>query len=118
MFYWPSMFKTVELFVASCDIFQRAKASSSLPIKLLYPLPILENVWDDLTTDFLDGLQTSHGKNSIMVVVDRLSKYAHFMAFAHFYTAKIMAVVFIEGVVKLHGLPMSIISDRDPIFTS
>ena len=68
--------------------------------------------------DFIDGLPRLDGKTSIMVVVDRLSKSAHFIAIAHPYTAKTIANKFVEGVVKLHGMPRSIISDRDPVFIS
>jgi hypothetical protein len=68
--------------------------------------------------DFIKGLQQSGGKNTILVVVDRLNKSAHFLALAYPYTAKMVAEKFVEGVVKLHGMPRSIINDRDPIFIS
>ncbi|KAL6347245.1 hypothetical protein AAG906_013681 [Vitis piasezkii] len=87
-------------------------------LAILLPLPIPCQVWDDITMDFIDGLPRSDGKTSIMVVVDRLSKSAHFIAIAHPYTAKTIANKFVEGVVKLHGMPRSIISDRDPVFIS
>lgn len=67
---------------------------------------------------FIDDLPVSNGKNTILVVVDRLSKSTHFMALAHPYTTKIVAKKFIKTVVKLHGLPKSIILDRDLIFLS
>jgi hypothetical protein len=53
-----------------------------------------------------------------MVVVDRLSKYTHFIALSHPYSAKSIAAKFVENVIKLHGMPKSIISDRNPIFVS
>jgi len=68
--------------------------------------------------DFIKGLPPSNCKSTIFVVVDRLSKSAHFLALSHPYTAKMVAEKFVEGVVKLHGMPKSIISDRDPIFIS
>lgn len=68
--------------------------------------------------NFIDALPSSNGKTSILVVIDRLSKYAHFLALAHPYSAKIVAEKFVDGVVKYHGLPRSIVSDRDPIFMS
>lgn len=68
--------------------------------------------------DFLDGLPTSNGKNSILVMVDRLSKSAHFIALTHPCTTKIVVEKFIEVVVKLHGMPKTIINNRDAIFIS
>lgn len=66
----------------------------------------------------IDGLRRSQGYEVIMVVVDRLSKYAHFLPLSHPYTATSVARVFLDYVFKLHGLPLSIVSDMDPIFTS
>ena len=68
--------------------------------------------------DFINGLPNSQGKNTILVIVDRLSKYAHFIALAHPYTALTMAQLFLDHIYRLHGLPKSIVSDRDPIFVS
>jgi len=117
-FYWPSMARIVKEYVASCDVCQRVKSDTLSPAGLLQPLPVPCQVWDDITMDFIEGLPTSGGKNTIFIVVDRLSKSAHFLALAHPYTAKIVAEKFVDGVVKLHGMPRSIISDRDPIFIS
>lgn len=68
--------------------------------------------------DFIVGLPNCKGKIVIMVVVDKLSKYAHFIALSHPYTAATLAHAFIESIFKLHGMPSSIVSDRYPVFIS
>ena len=68
--------------------------------------------------DFIEGLPKSNGYSVIMVVVDRLTKFAHFVAVKHPYTASTIAQLFMDNIVKLHGLPNSIVSDRDTIFVS
>lgn len=105
------MFQTVREYVSKCATCQQTKAETLKPAGLLQPLPISCQVWDDITLDFIEDLPCSQGKNAILVVVDRLSKSAHFMALSHLYSAKIVAEKFIEGVVKLYGMPKSIISD-------
>ena len=67
--------------------------------------------------DFITGLPKSKGKSVIMVVVERLTKYAHFCALSHPFKASIMATKFMDTIQKLHGNPRVIVSDRDPIFT-
>ena len=68
--------------------------------------------------DFIDGFPYSAGLSVIMVVVDQLSKYGHFVALKHPYSAKTVAEVFVKEITRLHGIPRSIVSDRDPVFTN
>lgn len=117
-FYQPNMKKDVEKLVKECDICQRNKVEHNSYPGLLQPLPIPEKAWTHVSMDFVEGLPKSAGKNVILVVVDRLSKYGHFLALSHPYTAQSVARLFLDNIYKLHGPPMSIISDRDKVFTS
>jgi hypothetical protein len=74
-------------------------------------------VWADIAIDFIEGPPKVAGKSVILTVVDRFSKYAHFIPLGHPYTAASVAQAFFDGIVRLHGFPMSIVSDRDPVFT-
>lgn len=85
---------------------------------LLQPLPIPQGMWQDLTMDFIEGLPKSEGYKAILVIVDRLTKYAHFLPVKHPYIVASIAQLFMDNVVKLHGMPKSIVIDRDPIFVS
>ena len=112
------MCKEIGIFLVECDICQRNKHENVSYPGLLQLLPILEQVWMDISMDFIEGLHKSHGKHVIVVVVDRLSKYAHFMPMSHPYTALDVAQSFMDNIYKLHGPPKSIISDRDLVSTS
>ncbi|MCH86637.1 hypothetical protein A2U01_0007496, partial [Trifolium medium] len=117
-FYWPKMKKDIKQFVLQCVTCQQAKAVNVLPAGLLQPLPIPNQVWEDVAMDFITGLPSSHGFTVIMVVIDRLTKYSHFMPQKSDYSSKSVAEAFMENIVKLHGVPKSIVSDRDKVFTS
>ncbi|KAH0747800.1 hypothetical protein KY290_027032 [Solanum tuberosum] len=84
----------------------------------LQPLPVPERIWEDVSLDFIVGLPKSGGFDTILVVVDHLSKYSHFIPLSHPYTAKIVAKIFCKEIVRLHGIPRSILSNRDVIFLS
>lgn len=117
-FYWKGLKQDVEDFVKECSVCQQAKHELIHPAGLLQPLPVPAGVWQDLTMDFIEGLPKSEGFDTILVLVDRFSKYAHLIALTHPFSASKEAKVFLDCVVRLHGFPKSIVSDRDRIFTS
>jgi hypothetical protein len=84
---------------------------------LLQPLSIPSHLWEEVSMDFITGLPKFEGKSVIMVIVNRLTKYAHFFALSHPFKASTVATTFMETVQKLHGIPKIIVSDKDPIFT-
>jgi len=85
---------------------------------LLQPLPIPNRTWINISMDFIEGFSKSNGKSIILVVVDRLSKYAHFGSLVHPYKIAIVAKLFMDIIFKLHGILEMIINDYDPTFTS
>jgi len=101
------MKRRVQEYVRSCDTCQRQKYLATSPGGLLQPLPIPARVWDDISMDFITGLPKFKGYEAIFVIVDRLSKYAHFILLKHPYTAKTLAEVFVKKIVRLHGVPIS-----------
>jgi hypothetical protein len=103
--------------VRACTACQQNKTVALHPSGLLQPLDVPSQVWTDISMDFIGGLPKVHDKSMILTVVDRFSKYVHFITLGHHYTATSVARSFFEGIVCLHGFPSSIISDRDPVFT-
>lgn len=118
LFKWAGMKKMVKAFIEECKVCQQAKAERVKYPGLLQPLPVPKNAWQIVTMDFIEGLPRSHNYNCIMVVVDKFSKYAHFIPLAHPFTAFKVALAYMDNVFKLHGLPEAIVTDRDKVFTS
>jgi len=104
-------------FVRSSPTCQRNKMETLHPTGLLQPLPVPSRVSADISINFVEALPKVHGKSVLLTVVDRFSKYAHFIALGHPYTASSVARAFFHEIVRLHGFPESIVSDRDPVFT-
>lgn len=99
-----------------CQQCQQSKVETMSPAGLLQPLPIPTKVWNDISMDFIGGLPRVVKHDTIFVVVDRLTKSAHFILLGHAYSASEVAHSFINNIVKLHGFPETIVSDRDKIF--
>ncbi|KAE8690557.1 Detected protein of unknown function [Hibiscus syriacus] len=118
-YHWIGMKKDISNFVARCLTCQQVKAEHQHPSGLLQPIKIPERKWERITMDFVTGLpMTSSKKDSVWVIVDRLTKSAHFIPVRVNYTLDKLARLYISEIVRLHGVPLSIISDRDPRFTS
>ena len=108
----------VKKYIRACMTCQQAKPERILQPGLLQPLLVPSAPWEMATMDFIDGLPPSRHYDCILVVVDKLSKYAHFIPLKHPYTASKVAELFVDNVYKLHGMPLTLVSDHDPIFTS
>uniref|UniRef100_A0A8R7R865 Integrase catalytic domain-containing protein n=1 Tax=Triticum urartu TaxID=4572 RepID=A0A8R7R865_TRIUA len=117
IFYWPGLKQDVDKFVSECSVCQKNKGENCPYHGYLDPLPLPDMVWTHISMDLIEGLPKSQGKDVIFVVVDRLSKFAHFIPLSHPYTAHTVATAFID-VLKLHGPPLPIVFDRDCIFIS
>ena len=116
-FWWSGMKRDVSEFVTKCMVCQRVKAEHQVPSGLLQPIRIPEWKWDRITMDFVVGLPlTGRKHDSVWVVVDRLTKSAHFLLVRTDYSLDKLAELYIKEIVRLHGIPISIISDRDPRF--
>ncbi|XP_071928044.1 uncharacterized protein [Coffea arabica] len=115
LYWWDGLKRDVAKFVQKCLICQQVKAEHQKPSGLLQPLEIPEWKWDHITMDFVTGLPRSQqGFYAIWVIVDRLTKSAHFLPVSMSFTLEKLAKLYTEEIMRLHGIPISIVSDRDP----
>ena len=113
-YFWKGMKKDVINFVTHCLECQRVKAEHMHPAGLLYPHSIAQYKWQVITMDFVQGLPMSRNKHDvILVVVDKLTKVAHFIAGNLKDDSPVLAKRFVHEIFRLHGVPELIISDRD-----
>jgi len=115
-FFGDGLKANIQKFVAECLVFQKNKFETIKTSGLLQHLSIPIQRWAEVSMDFITGLPKSEGKSVIVVVVDRIPKYAHFCALSHPFQASIVATAFMETIQKLHGNPKNIVSNIDPIF--
>ncbi|EIW70139.1 hypothetical protein TREMEDRAFT_30259, partial [Tremella mesenterica DSM 1558] len=115
---WIGVRKDVEDYIAGCAVCQRAKTNRQKPHGELKPLEVATKPWSSISMDFIEELPNSHGYNSILVVVDRLTKWAIFIPTTTKLTAAGLSELILDYVVAQHGLPENIVSDRGSKFTS
>ena len=119
LYWWSIMKRDVSEFVTKCMVCQNVKEEHQVPSGLLQPIKIPEWKWDRITMDFVVELPvTGREYNSVWVMVNRLTKSAHFLLVRTDYSLNKLAELYIKEIVRLHGIPISIISDRDSRFTS
>ena len=121
-YYWPDMKSQVDDYCKSCLVCQGARVIRGKPQGTLHPIPVPAKPWEVLTMDFITGLPDSRAYggtyNSILVIVDKFSKMAHYIPCVDTMTAGELAEVFIKEIIRYHGIPLAIISDRGALFTS
>ena len=117
-YWWPGMSSFVEKYVSGCDTCVRTKNSNRKPMGLLKPNEAPRGPWQSITCDFITQLPKSDEYDAIFVVVDRLTKQAHFVPTTSDVNAATTADMFIDHVWKLHGTPRQVISDRGSQFVS
>jgi transposase InsO family protein len=118
-FWWKRMHREVAQYVARCLVCQKVKAERQRPAGLLRPLPKSQRKFDIITMDFVTGLpKTQKNFNAVWVIVDTLTKVAHFIPYRYGMAPEQMARLYVRELFRLHGAPTQIISDRDTRFTS
>jgi hypothetical protein len=119
LFWWNNMKREIAKFVSECHTCQRVKAEHQSPAGLMQPLDIPEWKWEEIGMDFITGLPlTPKKKDMIWVIVDRLTKSAHFLAVNQKDSGEKLVNLYVQEIVSKHGVPKTIVSDRGSVFTS
>ena len=118
-YWWKGMKKEIANFISRCLTCQQMKAEHQKPAGKIQPLPILVWKWDKITMDFVTELpKTRRQHDAIWMIVDRLTKSMHFLPVSNDDPLDKLAQLYVEEIVRLYGVPISIVSNRDPRFTS
>lgn len=117
-FWWPTLREDAQDFVKACPVCNQNKTPRQAPAGLLQPLPVPHRPWSHISVDFVTGLPSSRGNTVILTIVDRFSKMTHFVPLSKLPSAKETAQLILLHVFRLHGLPIDVVSDRGPQFTS
>jgi len=117
-YYWPKIREDIKRFIKNCDTCQRTKVVRHAPYGLLQSNKAPDRPWKSIAMDFITDLPKSEGYDTILVVIDWLTKMSHFIPCSQDLDARQFANLFIKEIVRLHGLPHDIITDRGILFTS
>ena len=119
LFWWKNTKADIVGHVTRCDICNRIKAKHQRLVGLLKPLDVLMWKWESISMDFIVGLpQTPKGHDSIWVIVDRLTKVAHFIAVRNDYRTEKLIDLYVDNILRFHRAPMSIVSDQGTQYVS
>jgi hypothetical protein len=116
--FWKGMKKDVHHFIQDCQVCIQAKSDIAPYPGKLQPFSIPFEAWETISMDFIEGLPCSSTTNYILVIVDKFTKFTHFIPLAHPYTASSVTTIFMNMMYKFHGLSAAIISDHDLVFIS
>jgi len=117
-YYWPKIREDIKRFIKNCDTCQRTKVVRHAPYGLLQSNEAPNRPWKSIAMDFITDLPKSEGYDTILVVIDRLTKMSHFIPCSKDLDVRQFANLFMKEIVRLHGLPQDIITDRGTLFTS
>lgn len=118
-YYWANMLKDCKAYARTCEVCQLTKTATQSPYGLIMPMPVPQQRWTEISMDYITGMEKlKNGNEKVLVVVDRLTKMVHLIPTPLELNTKALFNIFMKEVVRLHGIPEAITSDRDPTFTS